>query len=272
MDEQNLKLAFLDDLDKDLRQSVLQQLKVLWTHTSTAIEGNSLSLGETHFVLEEGLAVSGKPIKDHEEVIGHGRAIDLVYSMLNRPVTADDFFLLHQAVQTERVTDIYKPQDAWKNEPNGTSAVDDGGNQVFIEYAMPVQVPDLMRAIIEEMNAHFDGGVDADNAHIVYAKVHIGIASVHPFWDGNGRIARLAANIPLLNSGLPPIVIQSIQRQEYLGALADYQIAAGSVTAATGPWVEGVSYERFECFCADSYASTKHILHSAFAQQQRRIP
>lgn len=272
MDKQNLKLTFLDDLDNDLRQSVLQQLKVLWTHTSTAIEGNTLSLGETHFVLEEGLTVSGKPIKDHEEVIGHARAIDLVYSMLNRPVTEDDFFQLHKTVQTERVTDIYKPQAAWKNEPNGTSAVDEGGNQVFIEYAMPVHVPDLMHAIIETMNAHFDGGVDADNAHTVYAKVHIGIASVHPFWDGNGRIARLAANIPLLNSGLPPIVIQSTQRQEYIRSLAEYQIAAGPVSAATGPWVEGVSYQRFERFCGDSYDSTRQILHSAFAQQQKRIP
>jgi Fic family protein len=59
---------FLRNLDNDLRQALLMQLRNLWTHTSTAIEGNTLTLGETAFVLEEGLTVSGKPLKDHQLV------------------------------------------------------------------------------------------------------------------------------------------------------------------------------------------------------------
>ncbi len=70
-------LYFLENLDKDLQTALIIQLRNLWTHTSTAIEGNTLTLGETAFVLEEGLTISGKPLKDHEEVVGHARAIDL---------------------------------------------------------------------------------------------------------------------------------------------------------------------------------------------------
>jgi len=67
-------LNFLHGLDNDLKQSLIKHLRDLWTHTSTAIEGNTLSLGETAFVIEEGLTVSGKPLKDHEEVVGHAIA------------------------------------------------------------------------------------------------------------------------------------------------------------------------------------------------------
>ena len=121
---------FLKGLDKDIQQTLLNQLRDLWTHTSTAIEGNSLSLGDTKFILEEGLTVSGKPIKDHQEVIGHAKAIELVYSMIGRDITDNDFFDLHKAIQTEKISDIYKPFGAWKVEPNGTYSVDEYGNQV----------------------------------------------------------------------------------------------------------------------------------------------
>ncbi len=74
--------TFLNGLDDDLRKALLIQFRNLWTHTSTAIEGNTLTLGETAFVLEEGLTISGKPLKYHEEVVGHARAIDLIYDFI----------------------------------------------------------------------------------------------------------------------------------------------------------------------------------------------
>ena len=77
-------LYFLENLDKDLQKALMIHLRNLWTHTSTGIEGNSLTLGETAFLLEEGLTISGKPLKDHEEVVGHARAIDLIYGLLER--------------------------------------------------------------------------------------------------------------------------------------------------------------------------------------------
>lgn len=64
-----MSMDFLQNLDKDLQKALITQLRNLWTHTSTAIEGNTLTLGETAFVLEEGLTISGKPLKDHEEVV-----------------------------------------------------------------------------------------------------------------------------------------------------------------------------------------------------------
>ena len=118
--------AFLKGLDKDIQSSLISQLRDLWTHTSTSLEGNTLSLGETKFVIEEGLTVSGKPLKDHQQVIGHARAIDILYDLIDQDITEESLFNLHKAIQTEVVSDIYKPQGAWKNESNGTYAVDIG--------------------------------------------------------------------------------------------------------------------------------------------------
>ncbi len=75
-------MRFLDKFDKDIRKILIAQLRNLWTHTSTAIEGNTLTLGETAFVIEEGLTVSGKSLKDHQEMVGHARAIDLIYDLV----------------------------------------------------------------------------------------------------------------------------------------------------------------------------------------------
>ena len=120
-------MKFLDNLDNDIKQNLLAQLRNLWTHSSTAIEGNTLTLGETAFVIEEGLTVSGKPLKDHQEVVGHAKAIDIVYGMVinNEPIDKEDLFRLHKAIQKEQVSDIYKPVGAWKAEPNGTYTVSD---------------------------------------------------------------------------------------------------------------------------------------------------
>lgn len=140
-------LTFLNGLDQDLQKALLIQLRNLWTHTSTAIEGNTLTLGETVFVLEEGLTISGKPLKDHEVVVGHARAIDFVYDCIRSgaDLTEKRLFDLHKAVQTERITDLYKPVGAWKVEPNSTVIVS-GDDQIIFEYASPEDVAVLMQS------------------------------------------------------------------------------------------------------------------------------
>lgn len=260
--------GFLHGLDQDLRRELLAQVRDLWTHNSTALEGNTLSLGDTHFVLEEGLTVSGKPLKDHQEVIGHARAIDLLYLSLNEPLTADIVFALHKAVQTESMTDIYKPQGAWKLEPNGTYAIGPDGEQVFIEYASPVDVPALFIEIMEAVNTA--DGVTVDNAHEIYARIHMGVVHIHPFWDGNGRVARLLANIPLLRAGLPPLTIPQADRRQYIRLLANYQIAVGQLSRSTGVWPEPALLDDFSEYCRSAYSATRELVAAAFAVQRRR--
>ncbi|NIP95922.1 MAG: Fic family protein, partial [Akkermansiaceae bacterium] len=89
----------------------------------------TLTLGDTHFILEEGLTVSGKPIREHQEVIGHASAIGLMYRALSDPLTENTLFDLHRAVQAEVTHDVYRPTGAWKVEPNGTYTIDAAGKR-----------------------------------------------------------------------------------------------------------------------------------------------
>ena len=112
------RFKFLAGLNQSQQQAFLMRLKVEWTYTSTALEGNSLSLGETQFIIEQGLTVQGKPIREHNEV---GRLVRLIWFTRYRQPTLDKeaIFALHRAVQTQSVIDIYCPIGAWKNESNG---------------------------------------------------------------------------------------------------------------------------------------------------------
>jgi len=263
-------LGFLSGLDSDLKKELLAQIRDLWTHTSTALEGNTLSLGDTHFILQEGLTISGKSIKDHQEVIGHARAIELLYLCLNEPLTETIVFALHKAVQTDQVTDIRNPNGAWKVDPNGTYMIGPDGSQVFIEYAMPICVPALMADVIEAVNSVNLATVIPATAHEHYARIHMGVVHIHPFWDGNGRIARLLANIPLLRAGLPPLTIPQDERRTYIQILANYQITIGRLNGGTGVWPDALQLVEFNRFCASCYAPTEKLVAVAYEIQGRR--
>lgn len=249
---------FLQQVPTQHRSELLKQLRDYWTHTSTALEGNTLTLGDTHFLLEEGLTISGKPLKEHQEIVGHARAIELIYQSLGAPLTEPLVFELHKAVQTEVVTDIYKPNGAWKNEVNGTYTVTPDNRQVYIEYAAPAAVPYLMKEVIDAINEA--GDVRLDQAPQQYARIHAGLVHIHPFWDGNGRIARLLANIPLLKSGLPPLVIPLEARRLYIQLLADYEIGVGQLDRETGVWPDETALQAFTDFCAQQYSLTMDLI------------
>ena len=196
-----LTFKFLSDKSPTQKRAILKQIRDLWTHTSTALEGNTLSLGDTHFLLEEGLTVSGKPIKEHQEVIGHASAIELIYRTLDDDVDAAFCFELHKAIQSEVTWDIEKPNGAWKVVANGTYTVAADDKPMYLEYSSPQHVAKLMEMLFVELRQVDASKLTIENAHCTYAKLHAVFAHIHPFWDGNGRVARLLANIPLLRAG-----------------------------------------------------------------------
>lgn len=265
-------LDFLQGLDDDLKQSLIKQLRNLWTHTSTAIEGNTLSLGETAFVIEEGLTVSGKSLTDHEEVVGHASAIELIWRYIARDsgLTQEDLFVLHKAVQTERITDIYKPVGHWKVEPNGTTAITDDEQQVFLEYAAPNAVPALMDNWFEMINGFSNKELDSHQTLIAYAETHISFVRIHPFFDGNGRIARLVANFPVINSGLPPILIPAEKRREYIRLLSKYELAVGQPQVGEALLPKKELLVDFIKFCEESWKPSLKLVEAARQKQLGR--
>ena len=266
-------LKFLNNLDPDLQKSLMTQLRNLWTHTSTAIEGNTLTLGETAFVIEEGLTIAGKPLKDHQEVVGHARAIELIYDCLEhgRTFCEADIFTLHKAVQTEVVVDVYKPIGGWKKEPNSTVVVIDD-KQVIFEYAPPADVPGLMADWFKLFDSLCDAirPSDRQSALKAYVDLHLAFVRIHPFFDGNGRITRLVANIPVLKAGLPPIIIPREQRKAYIDALSAYHHAVGQVQSGKELVPDVAQIKAFSDFCETAWQASMELVDEVLKKQQAR--
>ena len=223
---------FFDGIPETRRGELLQALKAMWTHDSTALEGNTLTLGDTIFVLQYGLTVKGKPLKDHDDVIAHAHGVDAVMQLADRgKVTAEDIKDLHRRVVVREVADIYKPIGDWKREDNGTYNAENG-RPVYMAYAAADETPRLMADWLRDFNSLFDANADEESALDAYLRAHVSFVRIHPFFDGNGRLARLLANLPVLYAGHVPIVVPKEGRADYIRALWTYQRSVGTISFA----------------------------------------
>lgn len=263
-------MRFLEGLSEDIKKNLLEQLRVSWTHTSTAIEGNTLTLGETAFVLSEGLTISGKPLKDHRDVEGHARAVNVLYNLVQKDeITADDLFDLHRLVISEQVLDVYKPVGGWKRENNSTN-ITGGGKQTMIEYSNHWEVPELMKHWLDMLNTESQAAKERQDVLNAYSKLHMSFVGIHPFWDGNGRIARLVSNLPCLKAGFPPIIIAKEKRYDYIMALAEYQLANGVPSLKTELVQEGPLLNKFRTFCEQNWSTSLALVEQAHTLQRNR--
>jgi Fic family protein len=198
------RLTALRPLSPESVASLAAAWDVKMVYESNSIEGNSLTLRETELILSKGVTVSGKPLKDHLEVVNLALAWDRVKA-LARPgssLTERDLLDLHQIILT-------RIQDG-TNGSYRTYAVRVGGSNHVPPNA--VKVPDLMTELLTSLSTITDPVERA-------ARLHHGIASIHPFADGNGRTARLAMNFTLLAAGYPPVSIPTDLRHSYYNAL-----------------------------------------------------
>jgi Fic family protein len=176
------------------------------TYTSNAIEGNRLTAAETTLVIEQGITVAGKPLKDHLEAIDHFDAIRYVRELARRttPLTEMDIRGLHRLVVLRSWPDI-----AGSYADQGRYVVTDTGRHAF---PAPVEVPALMGDFATWLRQAPDTPETAIQAHR-------NLVDIHPFNDGNGRTARLLMNLILIRGGYPPVAVRPIDRPAYLHAL-----------------------------------------------------
>lgn len=263
-------MKFLESLADDIKKNLLEELRVLWTHTSTAIEGNTLTLGETAFVLSEGLTISGKSLKDHRDIEGHAQAVDLVYGLVKKDdITATDLFDLHRLVISEKIFDVYKPLGDWKKENNSTS-VTVNNQPTIIEFSDHWEVPQLMERWLEMLNKEIHIAKAPPETLKSYVRLHMSFVAIHPFWDGNGRIARLIANLPCLKTGHPPIIIEKERRYDYIMALAEYTLTHGVPSRDTLLVHEGKAFDKFCSFCGQCWQGSWALVKEAHVLQQKR--
>ena len=205
-DEYKAKINALRPLSNEALAQVKEYYKIGLTYASNALEGNTLSLAETKVVLEDGITIGGKPLKDHYETVGHAKAFDEIIKLSqNTTFTEDDIKLLHKL--------FYEKIDSEKAGKYRTSQVIIAGSDV--ELPSPEELDEKIHEFILQLPK-----LKAELHPVEYAAiVHIIFVNIHPFADGNGRVARLLMNLALLQSGYNIVVIPPIVRADYISAL-----------------------------------------------------
>ncbi|HHD78066.1 MAG TPA: Fic family protein [Epsilonproteobacteria bacterium] len=259
-----------DDLEEYEKQELLKKLKVTWTYNSNAIEGNTLTEGDTTFIIENGLTVQGKTLAEHNQVVGHVKALDLIYKLLEKnTITEEDLFLLHKAIQTEHLVDYEKPNGAYKVLPNGRWQKVNGKDKHFY-YPHPDFIPYLMSLWFKEFGNIRMPITSKEDAVKIYTDMHISFTGIHPFWDGNGRLARLISNLPLLKSNYLPIIIDNRDKEEYKQLQFNYQ-QKYVLNAETKNLIHRTlpEYQELLHFFDKQYKHTLNLLHEIKESKKR---
>jgi Fic family protein len=218
-----------------------QSYDIELTYTSNAIEGNTLTAAETRMVIEHGVTIGGKPLKDHLEAIGHFDALHYMRDLARQavPMRETDIRNLHRLVMQRA-----EPDTAGRYANQGRYVETDSGRHHF---PSPAEVPAQMGDFAQWLGA-------APATPETAFTAHRRLVEIHPFNDGNGRTARLLMNLVLLRGGYPPVAVRPLDRPEYIGALQDAQAGRGSER------FDRLLYERLDSTLGEALSALQEAL------------
>jgi len=228
------KLKVEIDKFRPLPKHTLEQLKQYFciglTYSSNSLEGNSLTETETKVILEDGITIGGRSLKDHFEVIGHAKAYDFMFKLSEKKgFSEQDILNLHKL--------FYHQIDLENAGKYRDVQVYITGTE-FIPPA-PENIPVLMKNFI----LNVEKMLKTNHATEVAALAHKEFVTIHPFIDGNGRCARLLMNLILLQHGYAVTIIPPIMRSQYLTALKMSQTSKTSDDTVFINFISEMIYE-----------------------------
>ncbi len=202
--ERKAQLDRLRPLRPDMLAHLQKYYDVELTYTSNAIEGNTLTHRETAEVIEHGITVGGKKLRDHLEALDHYEAVLWMRDLAARgtPLSESTVTELHRRIVVRSQPEIAGVYSPYPRRIAGSPVI----------FPNPMKVPDLMADFGMKLATLPVTHEAAFHAHYI-------LTSIHPFSDGNGRTARLLMNLMLIRGGYPPVAVRPEDRAEYLSAL-----------------------------------------------------
>jgi Fic family protein len=244
IDSINQKKAQLDGL-RPMATAALAQLQkhydVELTYTSNAIEGNTLTLRETAEVIEHGITVGGKSLRDHLEAVDHYEALLWMRELAatTTPIGENVVRELHRRIVARSQPAIAGLYSSFPRRIAGSSVV----------FLNPAKIPQLMGEFGSWL-------VSAARDPATAFDAHFRLTAIHPFGDGNGRAARLLMNLLLIRAGYPPIAVRPEDRSFYLDALE-----RGSLAGDLQPF-QILMHERLDAVLGDYLGVLQDGSHS----------
>jgi len=223
MDLLRSNLDALRPIPEDRINRLNQKLRLDWNYHSNSIEGNTLTVSETKAFLLHGITSQGKPFRDYIEMRGHNEALKKLESIIHQDLKITESLIkeFHKIILVEPYAGEaeinpgeYKTLPNYLYSPTGER----------IDFEPPQEVPRLMNELINWLNNQIDPPkrkkkkYDLHPLYIACA-FHVRFIQIHPFGDGNGRMARILMNLILMLCGYVPAIIKLDKRKEYYAAL-----------------------------------------------------
>ena len=218
------ELDELRPLPADVVARVEQKLRIESNYHSNAVEGNSLTLGETRSLILHGLTARGKPMRDHLDIQGHDDAVQEIERAVREQGLTEVFIrnlhrvLLKEPYETEAMTPdgrrTMRPiaLGEYKTTPNNVRT---STGEIYY-FTPPEQVKPAMTDLLDWYRVQEAAG---EHPLIIAANFHYRFVRIHPFGDGNGRMARLLMNLILIKHGYTVAIVRSDERARYLQEL-----------------------------------------------------
>lgn len=231
IDRLKMQLDKLRPLDSRLVKNQLDDLILRWTYHSNAIEGNTLTLLETKVVLENGITIGGKTLREHFEAINHREAILYLIDIIQKKEPFSEWQIrnIHQLI----LKNIDDEQAGRYRTANVTIS---GASHIPPDHSL---LKDKMSQFLEWYHTKADKFHPIERA----AKIHADFVGIHPFIDGNGRTSRLLLNLELMKAGYLPCIIKVESRLNYYQALDDWM-----TNNETGAFVQLIADAELDAF------------------------
>jgi Fic family protein len=197
------RLDAMRPVSREVLLALQKSYDVDLTYTSNAIEGNTLTLRETAELIEHGITVGGKPLRDHLEAVDHYNAVLWMRELAAKTTPIDETTVreLHRRIVFRSQPEIGGIYSTLPRRIAGSPVV----------FPNAVKIPGLMKEYGEWLANAAPEPATSFDAHF----------RLHPFADGNGRTARLLMNLLLLRGGYPPVAVRPEDRKTYLDTLED---------------------------------------------------
>ncbi|CAG0962237.1 MAG: Fic family protein [Candidatus Methanoperedens sp.] len=200
IEEKMGRLNSLRPLPADSVIRLHDEMRLLHTYHSNAIEGNTLTLSETRLVLEEGTTIGGKSLREHLEATNNAKAFDLIEDIANKKKPIDHITIqqIHELVTAGILEEAGKYR------------------RINVRITGAVKTPPDWSKIVKLMD-ELVKKISESKTHPVETAAYLQhrFVKIHPFIDGNGRVARLLTNLYLFSRGYPVIVLKSEERGKY---------------------------------------------------------
>ena len=233
------KLRQIDEIQADILErgviatellnKINYKLRLEWNYTSNSMEGNSLTKRETRTVMVNAIEVNGKPIKDITEIKNHDKVISTIMKIGKGELNISESRVkeIHKGIMYEDDPEKEKYIGQWKNTDN--YMINFQGERY--DFAPHAEVKERMHDLINWTNTEKEkiqqAKKDAIHPVLLAFRFHLDYLAIHPFYDGNGRTARILTNLILISYGYPPLYVNENEKQNYHRYLTDIQSYGG---------------------------------------------